>query len=296
MGYATSNGTATAGVDYTAESGTITFAAGVTTQTVHVGIIGDTAVEPNETFTVTLSAPLGVTIAKGTAVGTITNDDVAVVVTPPAVSVADASVTEGNGGTTNLVFTATLSKVPATTVTVRYATSNGTATAGQDYTAGSGTITFAPGVISQTVNIAVAGDLTVEPTETFTVTLSAPSGATIARSTATATIITDDIAPSTSGTTAQWGNAFFAPYVDMAGWPVPDLLALSKATGTSLLTLGFLQADSAGNPSWGGYTALALNSTNEQAVAINSSIEKFRAAGGDVMISLGGVAGTSVAQ
>ena len=296
VGYATSNGTATAGVDYTAESGTITFAAGVTTQTVHVGIIGDTAVEPNETFTVTLSAPSGVTIAKGTAVGTITNDDVAVVVTPPAVSVADASVTEGNGGTTNLVFTATLSKVPATTVTVRYATSNGTATAGQDYTAGSGTITFAPGVISQTVNIAVAGDLTVEPTETFTVTLSAPSGATIARSTATATIITDDIAPSTSGTTAQWGNAFFAPYVDMAGWPVPDLLALSKATGTSLLTLGFLQADSAGNPSWGGYTALALNSTNEQAVAINSSIEKFRAAGGDVMISLGGVAGTSVAQ
>ena len=296
VGYATSNGTATAGVDYTAESGTITFSPGVTTQTVHVGVIGDTAVEPSETFTVTLSAPSGVTIAKGTAVGTITNDDVAVVVTPPTVSVADTSVTEGGTGTSNLVFTATLSKVSATTVTVRYATSNGTATAGQDYTAGSGTLTFAPGVISQTVTVAVTGDATVEPTETFTVTLSTPSGATLARATATATIITDDIAPSTNGTTAQWGNAFFAPYVDMAGWPVPDLLALSKATGASLLTLGFLQADPAGNPSWGGYTVLEPNSTNEQAVAINASIAKFRAAGGDVMISLGGVAGTSVAQ
>ena len=294
--YATSNGTATGGVDYDIETGTITFGAGVTTQTLHVGIIGDTTVEPNETFTVTLSAPSGLTIADGTAIGTITNDDAAVVITPPTVSVADATVTEGNSGTRSLAFTATLSKSSATAVTVRYATSNGTATAGQDFTAASGTLTFAPGVISQTVTVAVTGDATVEPTETLTVTLSSPSGATIARATATGTITTDDIATPPAGTTAQWGSSFFAPYVDMAGWPVPDLLALSKATGTSLMTLGFLQADPAGNPSWGGYAVLTPNSTNEQALAINSSIAKFRAAGGDVMISLGGVAGTSVAQ
>ncbi|WP_293222602.1 Calx-beta domain-containing protein, partial [Mycolicibacterium sp.] len=296
VNYATSNGTATAGVDYTADAGTITFAPGVTIQTVHVGILGDTAVEPSETFTVTLSAPSGVTIAKGTAVGTITNDDVAVVVTPPTVSVADSSVTEGGSGTSNLVFTATLSKVSATTVTVRYATSNGTATAGQDYTAGSGTLTFAPGVISQTVTVAVTGDATVEPTETFTVTLSSPSGATIARATAIGTILTDDITPQTGATTAQWGNAFFAPYVDMAGWPVPDLVAMSKATGASLFTLGFLQVDPAGNPAWGGYGVLEPNSTDAQAVAINKSIAALRAAGGDVMISFGGAAGTSLAQ
>ena len=296
VAYATSNGTATAGVDYTAEAGTITFAAGVTTQTVHVGIIGDTAIEPNETFTVTLSAPSGLTIARGTAVGTITNDDVAVVVTPPTVSVADASVSEGNSGSRSLAFTATLSKSSATTVTVNYVTSNGTATAGQDYTAGSGTITFAPGVVSQTVNVAVIGDTAVEPIETFTVTLSSPSGATLARAAAIGTILTDDITSPVGGTTAQWGNAFFAPYVDMAGWPVPDLVAMSKATGASLFTLGFLQADANGNPAWGSYTVLEPTSTNDQAVAINTSIAALRAAGGDVMISFGGVAGTSLAQ
>ena len=296
VAYATSNGTATAGVDYTADAGTITFAPGVTTQTLHVGIIGDTIVEPNETFTVTLSAPSGLTIARGTAVGTITNDDVAVVVTPPTVSVADASVSEGNSGTSNLAFTATLSKASTTAVTVNYATSNGTATAGQDFTAGSGTITFAPGVVAQTVTVAVIGDTTVEPIETFTVTLSSPSGATLARAAAIGTILTDDIASPVGGTTAKWGNAFFAPYVDMAGWPVPDLLAMSKATGASLFTLGFLQADSNGNPAWGSYTVLEPTSTDAQAVAINKSIAALRAAGGDVMISFGGVAGTSLAQ
>ena len=296
VAYATSNGTATAGVDYTADSGTITFAPGVTAQSVHVGIIGDTVVEPNETFTVTLSAPTGLTIARGTATGTITNDDAVAVVTAPTVSLADASVTEGNSGTVNLAFTATLSKAATTPVTVTYATSNGTATAGQDYTAASGTITFAPGVISQTVNVIVAGDTAVEPIETLTVTLSTPSGATIARAVATGTILTDDTATVVGGTTAQWGNAFFAPYVDMAGWPVPDLVAMSKATGASLFTLGFLQADANGKPAWGSFTVLETTSTDAQAVAINSSIAKFRAAGGDVMISFGGVAGTSLAQ
>ena len=296
VAYATSNGTATAGVDYTADSGTITFAPGVTTQSVHVGILGDTVVEPNETFTVTLSAPTGLTIARGTAIGTITNDDVVAVVTAPTVSLADASVTEGNGGTVNLAFTATLSKASTTAITVNYATSNGTATASQDYTARTGTITFAPGVISQTVNVVVTGDTTVEPIETLTVTLSTPSGATIARAVATGTILTDDTATVVGGTTAQWGNAFFAPYVDMAGWPVPDLLAMSKATGASLFTLGFLQADANGKPAWGSYTVLQPTSTDAQAVAINSSIATFRAAGGDVMISFGGVAGTSLAQ
>ncbi|MEI6548626.1 MAG: cellulase family glycosylhydrolase, partial [Burkholderiales bacterium] len=144
--------------------------------------------------------------------------------------------------------------------------------------------------------MAVTGDVTVEPTETFTVTLSTPSGTTIARATATGTILTDDTTTPPGGTTAQWGNAFFAPYVDMAGWPVPDLVAMSKATGASLFTLGFLQVDPAGNPAWGGYAVLEPNSTNDQALAINKSIAALRAAGGDVMISFGGVSGTSLAQ
>jgi len=222
VNYATANGTATGGVDYTAEAGTITFAAGVTTQTVHVGILGDTVVEPNETFSVVLSAPTGVTIARGTATGTITNDDVAAVITAPTVSIADATVTERASGSVNLAFTATLSQVSATTVTVRYATSNGTATAGADYTAGSGTITFAPGVLSQTVNVAVAADAVAEPSETLTVTLSTPSGATLARATATGTII--DTPPVVSSASAaykvvnNWGSGFTGT-VDLTAGP-----------------------------------------------------------------------------
>ncbi|PRC51946.1 sodium:calcium exchanger, partial [Mycobacterium sp. ITM-2017-0098] len=77
VSYTTSNGTAVAGTDYTASTGVIEFAAGVTSRTVHVDILGDGVAESNETFTVTLSSPTGATIADGSAVGTITNDDVA---------------------------------------------------------------------------------------------------------------------------------------------------------------------------------------------------------------------------
>ncbi|MEI6699483.1 MAG: Calx-beta domain-containing protein [Mycobacteriaceae bacterium] len=294
VGYATTSGTATAGSDFTATTGTLTFAPGVVSQQINVPILADTVVEPSETFTVTLSKPSGATITTATATATITDSNTAGAA--PKVSIADVSVIEGNGEHAHFMFTATLDKASATPVSVGYATSNGTATAGVDYTAASGTITFAPGVTTQTVHVDIIGDTVVEPTETFTVTLSAPTGATIARATATGTIVNDDTAPQTGGTTAQWGNAFFAPYVDMAGWPVPDLVAMSKATGASLFTLGFLQVDPAGNPAWGGYGVLEPNSTDAQAVAINKSIAALRAAGGDVMISFGGAAGTSLAQ
>ncbi|WP_161976448.1 Calx-beta domain-containing protein [Mycolicibacterium sp. CH28] len=292
--YTTSNGTATAGQDYVAGSGTVTFAAGVTSQTVNVGVLGDTTFEPNETFTVTLSNASGATVSRATATGTITNDDAAPV-TPPTVSISNASVAEGNSGNSNMAFTVTLSKASTSTVTLSYTTANGTATAGQDYVASAGTVTFAPGVVSQVINVGVTGDTTVEPTETFTVTLSNPTGATIAVASATGTITNDDTA-TTPGGTAQWGTSFFAPYVDMGAWPVPNLLALSKTYGTSLMTLGFMQADQNGNLAWAGLAALEPSSTNEQAVAINTSIATFKAAGGDVMISFGGASGTSIAQ
>ena len=295
VSYTTANGTATAGQDYTASTGTVTFAAGQVSQVITIAVHGDTAVEPTETFTLTLSNPSGATIGRATATGTITNDDAAPVL--PSASISDATVAEGDSGTRNLAFTVTLSKASTTTVTLNYTTANGTATAGQDYTAASGTITFAPGVTSQVITIAVLGDTAVEPTETFTVTLSNASGATIADGSAIGTITNDDTATTPGGTgTAQWGKSFFAPYVDMGAWPVPDLLALSKTYGHSLVTLGFMQADQNGNLAWAGLAALEPNSTNEQAIAINDSIAKFKAAGGDVMISFGGASGTSIAQ
>ena len=110
----------------------------------------------------------------------------------PTVSIANAAVAEGNSGSTNAGFTVSLSQASTSPVTVKYATANGTATAGSDYTANSGTLTFAAGVTSQTLNVAVTGDTTVEPTETFTVTLSTPSGATLGTATATGTITNDD--------------------------------------------------------------------------------------------------------
>ncbi|GAY17518.1 hypothetical protein MSZK_42440 [Mycobacterium sp. shizuoka-1] len=293
VSYTTANGSATAGQDYTAASGTVTFAPGVTSQTVNVSVRGDTAVESDETFTVTLSSPSGATLGRATATGTVKNDDVAVQL--PSVSIGSATAAEGNSGTTNMMFTVTLSKASTATVTLNYATANGSATAGQDYTARSGTVTFAPGVVSQTITVSVLGDTTVESNETFTVTLSNPSGATIATGSAVATITNDDTA-TTPGGTAQWGKAFFAPYVDMGAWPVPNLLGLSKTYGTSLMTLGFMQADANGNLAWAGLAALEPNSTTDQAKAINASIAEFKAAGGDVMISFGGASGTSLAQ
>ena len=199
--YATSNGTATAGSDYVASSGTITFAAGETAKSVTVGLVGDTTVEPNETFTVKLSSPSGASISRASATGTILNDDTAAVL--PTLSIADAGKAEGNSGTSSMAFTVTLSKASTTPVSINYATSNGTATAGSDYSATSGTLTFAAGETAKTADVAVTGDSTAEPTEAFTVTLSAPSGATIARASATGTIVDDD---TVSGAAVPFGS------------------------------------------------------------------------------------------
>jgi aryl-phospho-beta-D-glucosidase BglC (GH1 family) len=222
VGYSTSNGTATAGTDYTAASGTLTFAPGTTSQTVTVKVIGDTTVESDETFNVTLSNPTGGTISKSTAVGTITNDDVAA--PPPSITISNASVAEGNSGTTDAAFTVSLSNASTTPVTVAYATSNGTATAGADYTAASGTLTFAPGTTSQTVTVKVAGDTTVESDETFNVTLSSPTGATIAKATAVGTITNDDVATPTPGGASvgyavsnEWNSGYNANMTVNAG-------------------------------------------------------------------------------
>jgi chitodextrinase len=137
--------------------------------------------------------------AGGNAASGLVLDGAAVTTPPPVVlptlSIADASVQEGNAGTTPLTFTVTLSQAATGPVTVHYATADGTATAGSDYTAGSGTVTFAAGEISKVISVSIIGDTLVEANETFSVALSAASGATIAHATATGTIINDDVAP-----------------------------------------------------------------------------------------------------
>ncbi len=149
--YATADGTATLeDDDYEAGDGVVTFAPGVTHQTVTVTVHGDARFEANETLEVTLGAPVGATIADGSATGTIENDDAM-----PALSIGDVTVAKGNAGSTDAVFTVSLDTPSGAPVTVTYATANETATAGTDYTANTGTLTFAPGVVSQTITVAL---------------------------------------------------------------------------------------------------------------------------------------------
>ena len=132
-------GTATSGTDYTAiTGGSLTFAAGTTSQTFDVSVTGDTTNEPDETVVVTLSNASGATIATGTGTGTIANDD------GHMLSIDSPSITEGDSGSKNLTFTVTLSPAKSQQVTVAYADAGtGTATAGTDYTAiTAGTLTL----------------------------------------------------------------------------------------------------------------------------------------------------------
>jgi hypothetical protein len=116
--------------------------------------------------------------------------------TLPSISIADASVSEGNSGTVQAVFTVTLSEATDQPVTVRYATADGTATtANADYQAQSGTLTFAARVTSRTITIVVNSDTVVEPNEAFFVNLDTPTNATIARGRGVGTIVNDDTAP-----------------------------------------------------------------------------------------------------
>jgi hypothetical protein len=193
--YTTTNGTATTGDgDYDAASGTVTFDPGDTAETVDVTVNGDEVPESDETFTVDLSGESGATLANDQGLGTITNDDPI-----PAVSVSDASVTEGDAGDTTLSFDVTLSQISAGTATVHYATADDTATiVDGDYDAASGTVTFDPGEDAKQVDVTVHGDVTYENDETFTLVLSDPSGATIDVDTATGTITNDDAPPALS--------------------------------------------------------------------------------------------------
>lgn len=189
LGWATANGTATAGSDYTATSGTVVFAPGQTDKSVQVAIRGDTVVEPNETFTVALSdIPAGFDVAQGTANSVILNDDGA-----RSLSVLDAEVNESAGTVT---VTVALSDPLAGPLEVSFATSAATAAAGTDYDSTTGMVTIAAGVTTQTISVPIRPDLLVEPDETFRVTASiAPDlNVVVSRASGVVTILDDDAA------------------------------------------------------------------------------------------------------
>lgn len=206
--YATANGTANAGTDYVAKNATVTIPAGQSFADVFVLVNGELIDENDETFSVTLSidgsdslfASIG---GQNTATATITDDDNA-----PTVGFFPAgsqSINEGNSGQSSfLPFTVRLSQPSSKPVTVLYATSNGTATAGEDYVANSGTLTFNPGQQEQKISVRVIGDDKVgEGNETFFLTLSAPTNATLSTDSQNIGIILDDDTPPSLTVAAQ---------------------------------------------------------------------------------------------
>jgi YD repeat-containing protein len=197
-------GTASAGADFTKVAGIVNFPAGTAsgaTAPITVPIVDDLVHEPTETFSVLLSAVSGVTLgATGGAVVTILDND-----PPPALSIDDIVVQEGHSGLTPAVFTVTLSAPASQAVQASYTTVDGTAVAGSDYQAASGSLTIPAGAVSTTLTVMVVGDTLYEADETFTVVLSNVVGATVAKGVGTATILNDDV---DSPPRLTWGDIY----------------------------------------------------------------------------------------
>jgi chitinase len=195
VGYATEDGTAHAGSDYTAGSGRLTFQSGAREQTIAVAVIDDSEEEGSETFTVRLSDARNATLLDGEGTATIRDDDGDGSPQPPGLptlAIDDVTVAEDGG---SAVFGVRLSGESTATVTVEYATEAGTAEAGTDYTARSGTLVFLAGETEQTIAVPVVDDNADEITETFTMRLSEAHGATLGDREGTATIRDDDGPP-----------------------------------------------------------------------------------------------------
>ncbi|MBC7929317.1 MAG: hypothetical protein H7Z38_02020 [Rubrivivax sp.] len=192
VSFATSNGTATAGQEYTSNSGTLNFADGDTeeTFTVIINDPDDSLDEADKTINLTLSNPQGggALGAQSTSVLRITDDD-----PPPSFSISDVILSEGNSGATAFTFTVTKTGATARATSVGFATANDTATtANGDYTPRSGTLNFAAGDAEKTITVFVNGDTTNESDETFFVNLSNASNATISDAQGMGTIQNDD--------------------------------------------------------------------------------------------------------
>ena len=184
VGYRTVDGTAQAGSDYTETSGRLRFEPGETALTISVALLDDAISEEEESFTVELGEASGATVSDGTATARITDNDEL-----PGLTIEDApSVSEGDTAEFPVQLDASSGRV----VTVSYRTVDGTALAGSDYTAASGTLSFQPGETSGVITVTTLADDVMEATEQFSLELSDPVGITLDDDTAVGTI-TDDV-------------------------------------------------------------------------------------------------------
>jgi hypothetical protein len=202
--WTTADESATAGSDYAAASGSITFGPSETTKKITIAVKGDTIDEPSETFTVNLSNVVGATIADGQGVGTIRDSNS----TGPAITISDVTITEGNNPQAALTVEASFAAAVA--ITVDYSTADNTAVSGLDYVATFGSLTFEPGQVRRTILVPIVDDAAWEPTENFTVSLSNAVRASIADGQAIGTIQDND----PTGPTISIGDVVVSEGVD----------------------------------------------------------------------------------
>jgi len=191
VNFASADGTATAGSDYEAQSGTLIFAPGETTKTVPVLVRGDRLGEGNESFVVNLSGATSALIADRQGVGTIIDDE-------PLLTIASVWRQEGNSGQAAMTFALTLSRTYDIPVTVDYTTVNGSAIAGSDYIAAAGTAMIPSGQTTGTIIVQVRGDTLPESDEYFSVMLTGSNVANFSNYAAYGNILDDDTPPSIS--------------------------------------------------------------------------------------------------
>jgi hypothetical protein len=250
--------TDTAGTDdFTSGDGQVTFAPGDREARIEVPVTDDERAEGDEEFTVSLTEATGANLGDTEAVGTILDDDDQVV--RPSVSVGDTSVRE-NAGPAG--FELRLSEAARTEVTVAWTTGDGTALSPADYAAVSGTAVFTPGQLTTLVPVPVADDAAYEGDETFTLTLSTPSGTTIGDGTAVGTIVDDETAtPGAFTCTASAAELLGArPVVaNPGGTPCVDdtRTAVKARVGLVLLTVRVDGLTAATDTAPGGVSATA---------------------------------------
>jgi len=294
-------GTATGGgIDYTGVV-SVTIPAGSTTATFTLPTTADGLDEPNETVVVSLGSISGggfEAIAahptNNSVTTTIVDGDAA-----PSLAINDITVNEAAGTAT---FTVTLSAVSGQTVTVNYGTANVTASAGSDYTATTGTLTFAPGVVTQTITVPIVNDSVAEPTETFNVLLSGAVNATVAGATGVGTIVDNDASPvldldgnnSSGAGGANYATSFTeqgaAVAIADADLTITD--ADSAALAGATITLTNRQAGDVLNlPGLPPGITASVNTTATQIVVTlsgSASLASYRSAIGGITFAAGG--------
>lgn len=223
----TIGGSATSISDYSLlQTSPITIPSGSTSATITIQTLTDSIYEGNETVVLTLGTPTGATLG-APATHTLTIQDVN---TQPTITINDATVVEGSSGTIPAPFTITLSGTSASTVTVAYATQDGSASAPNDYASASSTLAFFPLETTKNISILVNGDTLFEPNETFTVVLSNPTGATLgAKSFGIGTIQNDDILP-----VAQFSSASSRGQESATSVLIPVTLSAPAAQAVSI--------------------------------------------------------------